>query len=505
MIKRLRIILCVLLISAACVIGAGFADSLEYVVDRESLGRYYQHLEVSPDESTYVEGEYNSKLPIVSIDTYGQEIPGLPVVGANSGLVSYTVSAEGENTIVSNIKIYDTPDEYNRLSDEPAIESSIDIRVRGNSSRHFDKSSYKIAFVDEAGLESNVDVMGMGAYDEWALYGPFLDKTMMRNYIYLNLYGEIDHTAPDMRYCEVFIDGEYSGLYLMMETIAADNDRVSLTSYTTRSDVTSYIIRADRLKTQDPHSILNAFSDYTLNLNESSAINVVYPGRTNQTEEFLDFIEQDLNEFEKALYSFDFADPEKGYRAYIDVDSFVDYYIFNEFAVINDFGNFSTYLYKDMGGKLTIGPVWDFNNAAALYFGEVPGIDAQGYLYVDRVWFSMLLKDEYFVEKVISRYKELRSVGILNEEYILSMIDDTMVFLEDEIERNYEVWGYSFDPSRLDGGNKLLDEDKNPTSYAEAVDDLKQFIIARGNWMDENIDGLMQYCAHSKMKQFEEY
>ncbi len=500
--KRIPITILVVLVSLFAAVGSGYAEVLEEMAGRNDIGRYYQHLEIDVDEDTYVEGEFNSKLPIVSIDTRGQVIPGVPVVNDDNVRIAYTLNSDGESNIPAGIKIYDNEDEYNQLSDEPDIESEIEFRIRGNSSRYFDKNSYKINFVDDQRLEQSVNVMGMGGHDEWALYGPFLDKTMLRNYVFLNLYGEIHPETPEMRYCEVYIDGEYRGLYIMMETVAVDEDRLDLTPYSTRSDITSYVLEVDQV--YRPQAI-STFTKYAHIFEDATALNIVYPAQKNITPEFTDFIIADYSEFEKALYSYDYDDPERGYRAYIDVDSFVDYYIINEFLAINDMASYSTHFYKDMGGKITIGPAWDYNNAANLYIREIAGSDGTGYLYHDRMWFGMLMRDEYFAEKVIARYKELRETGILNEDRMFALIDDSAEFFEVEIARNFEVWGYSFDSSRLNSHNKLQPEERNPASYDEAVAQLKEFITARGTWLDENIDALRQYCSPSKVKAYNYY
>ncbi len=500
--KRLPVILLVVLVSLFAAVGSGYAEAWEYVAGRDNISRYYQHLEVEVDPSSYVEDEFNSKLPIVSIDTRGQEIPSRPVANEDSVHASTTVAADGDNTIRADIKIYDNPNEYNQLSDEPDIESEMEFRIRGNSSRYFDKNSYKIGFVDEEGLEQSVNVMGMGGHDEWALYGPFLDKTLLRNYVFLNLYGEIDSATPEMRYCEVYINDEFQGLYLMMETIAVDEDRLDLTPYTTRSDVTSYILVVDAF---DEVGAVETFTSHTLILEKDNRMKIDYPAAKNLTPEFIDYIVQDFSDFEKALYSYDYDDPAKGYRAHIDVDSFVDYYIINEFLGLNDFSSYSTYFHKDMGGKITAGPAWDYNNIADLYLREVDASSAEGFFYYDRMWFAMLLRDEYFAQKVIDRYKELRESGILNEERILSTIDDTTEFYAEEIDRNFDVWGYSFDPARVDSLNQLRPEERNPANYQEAITQLKNYIIKRGRWLDEHIDALIQYSAESKVKAYNEY
>ena len=112
------------------------------------------------------------------------------------------------------------------------------------------------------------------------------------------------------------------------------------------------------------------------------------------------------------------------------------------------------------------------------------------------VWFEMLLKDPNFVDKIINRYHELRKT-YLNEDYLLNYIDETVAYLGDAIDRNFEVWGYTFDKE-----SDLLPEGRKIGSYEEAIEQLKNFIIQRGRWLDENIDQLKQFCHPSINKKY---
>ena len=95
-------------------------------------------------------------------------------------------------------------------------------------------------------------------------------------------------------------------------------------------------------------------------------MNIQYPKSGALTEEMADAIEQEFSDFEKALYSFDYNTHDYGYQNYIDVNSFVDYFIINEFTQNYDAGYLSTYLYKDIGGKYKM-VIWDFNSACNNY------------------------------------------------------------------------------------------------------------------------------------------
>ena len=140
--------------------------------------------------------------------------------------------------------------------------------------------------------------------------------------------------------------------------------------------------------------------------------------------------------------------------------------------------------------------IWDFNSACDAY---VDPTDIRGFKMKDRLWFKMLMRDEDFVNQLIDRYKELRK-GILRVDYVYSFIDDKRGYLGDAVERNYEVWGYSF-------GKKydlLTPTERNPRSYDEAIEIMKKHIHDRGEWMDRNIDSLRQYSAPSKVKFYQE-
>lgn len=498
---RIRNFILAFLLTATVIAMAAGAQNADNHSGGKYTDRYLQHRDApaaSPESKAA--GEWNTHLPLICIDTNGVKIPGATILDKTGHTIGYERASDGGTTIPAKVAVFEAEGLYHQPGGKADLELSAQIRIRGNTSRLFDKKSYKLEFCNEQGQDLPVNIMGMGAHDEWALYGPFLDKTLLRNYLILNLCGEIEPYTPDVRFCEVMLDGEYQGLYVLMETISRGTTRVNLSSFKTRKDKTGYLIRVDReRKTQ---AELKNFSFYTKNLEPKTKITVVYPGRQSLTEVHRSYIEADFNAFEKALYSYDFNDPEKGYRAYIDVTSFVDYYIISEFFLINDMCNRSTYFYKDLGGKLHIGPCWDFNNAADNFLLTVRGSDGIGFQYTERSWYRMLIKDEYFVECAIKRYRELRDGGILDARRLDEEIDQIVSWLGDAIDRNYEVWGYSFDYSQVDSHNRLRPYERNPASYEEALSDLTTFLRIRGRWMDENIETLEQYCHASMIKQY---
>ena len=454
--------------------------------------RVHQHLQTQKQKScTHDETEFCTHLPIVSIDTGGQTIH----IGREGvGKYSYKKSSE----IIAQVKVIENPLNYNHLKDEAILQTKSKVRYRGNTSLNFDKKSYKLEFVvDDLSQNNDEDLLGMGKHSEWVLNGPFLDKTLLRNYMCLNIAGEIMGDAPDVRFCEVFVDGEYRGVYVAMENVTRAPERVDIAPYKEGDPFTSYIIRADRERAL-PEEI-NNLTNYANRMHKNTAIEVIYPDDVKNSPELKTYIEEDFSRFEKALYSFDYDDKDYGYKKFINVESFVDYFIINEFFKSSDAGIFSTYFYKDIRGKLHIGPVWDFNNAADNFIAVA--VNERGMEMVNRSWYFMLMKDEEFVEAVIKRYHTLRD-SWLNEDVLLNYIDETVDFLGEAITRNNEVWGYSFDPKNLDGNNRLVPIERNITSYEEGIKQLKNFIIRRGRWLDEHIHTLRQYAHESKVKKF---
>lgn len=473
-----------------------FVSMLTPLAISDKNKRYHQHLAEAPKAPCQHDDDvFCSHLPLVKIDTADNEIPGKPIYDENGIKTGYITAADGASVISARMEVIDSRDSNNHPDDVPSVKSTIQIHVRGNSSRTFDKSNYAIRLVDDAGENAPQQIMGMDAHHEWVLHGPYLDKTLLRNYMWYNISGEIMDYAPNVRFCEVILNGEYYGLYVMTENITGGQDGARLNLSVDKKDnsFSGYLLRLDRSSSNSLQN-LNNFTFYTRRV--SSNFEVIYPGRSNLTEELQKSINQDLSDFEKSLYSYDYDTQEYGYSQYIDRQSFADYFLLNELTCNYDAGRYSTYLYKEIDGQYRM-CVWDFNSACDNY-QEITN-QPDHFEMQDRFWFFMLMKDEDFTDYLISRYHHLRKT-VFDEEYLNQYIDDVVEYLGDAINRNYEKWGYTFEPEY----NLLIPEERNPRSYEEAIGDLKEFLYKRINWMDENIETLRQYSAESKVKKFNE-
>lgn len=469
------------------------------------IHRYEQHKDAVKTENSgdFSDGSLVTHLPIITINTNGKKIPGKGIIGPEMTIIDYEESDSGESKILVDINIYDNEEAQNSLENEPNFSAKALFNVRGNSSRAFDKSSYKIEFVDENNIENKKEysIMGMAKGSEWALHAPFLDKTLLRNYMWMNISANVMGYAPNVRYCECYVNGEYKGLFVMMETIVKSENRVNIENYDKNSRAISYMLKMDKMNISNKY--LETFSSYTSHLDDGAGFTILYPKATDLTEDVKDIIEKEISDFERVLYSYDFKDTKKGYQNYIDVDSWVDFYILEEFLANNDMCSRSTYLYKDKGDKLKMGPVWDFNNVCDNYLAVE--YKPEGFFFAEnRIWYDMLFKDEKFVKKVQKRYKELRKT-YLSDEYLMNYIDGTIEYLDEAIVRNYEIWGYVFDrENQTEVFEYLRPIERNPQNYEEAIEKYKKFLIERGKWLDENIDSLEQYCHSSKIKLYVE-
>lgn len=514
--KITGLVLCIAVIAAGLILPAMVKDD-SY--------RYHQHIEDGqPVVCEHDGGEFCTHLPLVLIETGGEEIPGRTIIDIDGSHNGYTTTADGSDELRVKFAVVDNEGFCNRTGDAPDVFSDAMINVRGRSSRSYDKSSYAVRLITENGENNKLPVMGMDAHHEWALHGPYRDKSLIRNYLCMNLAGEIMDYAPNVRFCEVMIDGVYDGLYVMMETITAGDDgaRLSLTVNESNNNYTGYVVEIDGNKhtfdlvprfysdEDEEEERVRQFAETHPDVNMEKVLiplsayshrtdftfKYIYPGERHLTDELKEAIEQDLSDFQKVVYSYDYDNHRYGSAEYMDMQSFIDFFLINEFTCNFDAGWLSTYIYKDIDGKFRT-CVWDFNSACDNY-DESYMINQMFDMHTS-THYHMFFKDEDFVEALIDRYWYLRE-EYLNEEYLLNYIDDVVEYLGPAIDRNYQRWGNMFT-----GENDFLNPaERNPGSYAEAIEQLKNFFPERIDWMDKNIASLRQHCAESKVKKFNE-
>ena len=185
------------------------------------------------------------------------------------------------------------------------------------------------------------------------------------------------------------------------------------------------------------------------------------------------------------------------YRSLLDIDSFVDYFIINEFFTNYDAGWNSTFLYKDRDGKIHIGPFWDFDGAMDNYPKEL--LKADEIVLQDAPWFDKLVTDQYFVKKLTARYEELRK-SILSRSTIESRIDAAARFIEKPAERDISRWSKEYhNPMPLIEEKATgLEIDRNRGTWEDELQRVKDTIRQHGNFLDHNITDLYYFVEEEK-------
>tara|TARA_B100002051_G_C16721447_1_gene632686 strand:+ start:552 stop:1952 length:1401 start_codon:yes stop_codon:yes gene_type:complete len=390
-------------------------------------------------------------------------------------------------------------------NDSIYYEGIIGIEIRGESSQYFDKKSFGFETWDNQYNDIDVSLLGFPEEEDWILYGPFSDKSLIRNKLIYDLSNQMGRYASKTEFVELSINYEYKGLYIFMEKLKRDDNRINIQKLN-ENDIDEtlitggYIIKIDKSDMEDgSYTDYNSFqSKYDVfgkkDGDKKVYFNYEYPKSSEIHAYQKNYIKNYINDFESSLASDQFKNSENGYRKYIDVNSFIDFFILNEISNNVDGFRLSTYLHKDREKKLIIGPIWDFN----LSFGNADYCGGERYdIWLHKFnercpgdfwnipfWWNRFLEDENFVNQLKDRWNELR-ISTLSDENIISLIDDYYSFLNNEtdiVKKNFDKWrifGIYIWPNSFIGNN-----------YYEEIDFLKNWIKNRTSWLDESINNL---------------
>jgi len=433
----------------------------------------------------------DSNLPIFIINSDGG-IVDEPKTGADLGIINNT----GRNNIGDIFNEYD---------------GRIGIELRGQTSQFlFEKKSYSFETRDANGENLNVSLLGLPEENDWILYGPFSDKTMIRNVLIYELSNEIGMYASRTRYCELVINNDYKGIYVLMERIKRDKNRVDISKLEvdeiTAPDITGgYILKLDKYNDNDQNRFFSEFAA----VDNPMEYQVIYPKNEDLQAVQFDYIKSFMRDFEAALSGDNFKDETLGYQKYIDINSFVDFLLMNELGRNPDAYRISTYFYKENetnGGQLKMGPVWDFNIAMG-NANFCLGSDYRGWVFnynqvcpddawLIGYWWNRLLSDPAFAMAVIERWKTLRETtfSITN---IHQKIDAQATLLNESQARNQARWNNI--------GQWVWPNDFVGTTYQEEVNFLKDWFTERVLWLDTNMDFLYKSVDNSPNVDFKIY
>jgi len=296
----------------------------------------------------------SSNLPIVIINTD---------INPNTGRPK---EIQDEPKVQSNMKIIFRSDgSRNYLTDQNNPDflnynGRIGIEIRGSSSQSLPKKAYGLTTRKEDNVtNNNVSILGMPEENDWVLNSVSFDPSLIRNYLSYDLARSIGNYAARGEYCEVMINGEYKGLYIFMEKLKIDDDRINIVKMTntdnTVSDLTGgYVAKADKNTGGDTVAwTMQSYSGTTSYLHDSPKPNEITTPQSNYIRSQFTILQNAATAQNASIIN--------GYPSIIDVPSFIDYILISELASNADSYQYSTFFHKDRNGKLRAGPIWDFD------------------------------------------------------------------------------------------------------------------------------------------------
>lgn len=469
----------------------------------------------SSSESSIQSSEQSSSSSDVSSSSEESSSSSSSVFVGDSDLLARIDIFTDGGTIVDEPKIDTRMEvtEYDGNTPVVTYDGFAGIEFRGSSSQmFFDKKSYGLETRDAEGQDFSASILGFPEEEDWVLYAPYSDKTMMRNTLIYSLYNDAGRYASRWRYVDLYINNEYQGVYVFMEKMKRDKNRIDLAKLKSDEisgeDVTGgYILKLDKTtggaQTQNPWGFgginfsnftdENSFQSLQGHLQNGGGHYFLYdyPDPEDIVAEQKSYIQQVLHDFEAALASSNFSDATQGYRAHVDVDSFIDYFLFTELSADVDAFTMSTYIVKDKNEKVAMGPLWDYNIAFGnANFCNGDRTDTWKYEGCAEMvgfpmpfWWARFLEDSSYTSQLKARWQELRS-SVLSNQNVMGKMDEIRQTLEaaDAINRNNAKWpviGQNVWPNNFVGA-----------TYDEEINYMKNWLRERLSWMDANISSL---------------
>ena len=457
--------------------------------------------------------EFESNLPLAVIDSLG-----------------FNIDSEdgGDRPFRPVLSVFiDTDEGTGRaaITDEADYAGYGAMHVRGESTAGYQKKQYRFETRDEFGEDKDVPLLGFPSEADWILHGPFSDKTLMRNYMVYDSWwrGRMGRIGVRTRLVEMFLDREgdgtvsiedYVGVYVLMEKVERGASRVDIArlepDHNSEPEITGgYIFRHDWQG--DPGFTTDIYNDYLVY--EEPEWDEITPAQEEWIKAYCD-------EFEAALSGSNFTDPDEGYAKYVDVGSFIDNQIMVEIGRNVDGYVLSTFFYKDRGGKITMGPVWDYNGSlgGADYFCACQtdgwhyefdetncpecregGATFPADNYDSFHWWERMMEDPEYLLQFADRWFDLREEAFATAS-LMQEIDDNAALLTDNgaldsaVTRNFTLsrWLEDVPDNDLLSYNawpNYYDNTHHDAEYMDYVNWMKDWITDRLDWMDWEIAG----------------
>jgi spore coat protein CotH len=371
-----------------------------------------------------------------STDAQKRYVPGAPV--------PVYITTEGGAPITSR-------DDYvNGVMLLDGVNHAMEIRGRGNSTWMWPKKPYKIK------LANDVALLGTEPRDEWVLLANYADRSALRTFLAMGLASSSGLPwTPRTRFVDVVLNGVPQGLYLLTDQVEQGTERVDLPDGSYLLEVNSRFRRQGDPGFWSEHDIPISYKD---------------PDELKKSERKL--VRTAIHRFEKALYGKNFADPKYGYRAHIDLDSFINWYLVEELFHNQDSNFFSSVHFTwTPGGDIAMGPVWDFDLSAGTKWNGTSLTEGYYTRYGRDHWIRRMFEDPAFTAAVKQRWAELRPVV----DAMVAEIPVAANVIRSSALNNWAIWPTTTETELV--GSVHADTFDGEVSY------LANWLTARAAWM----------------------
>jgi hypothetical protein len=449
-------------------------------------------------------------LPLIVVNTKGKEL------------------SKGADKIPGEMRIVDNGS--NTLSDSSKAEKiDVGIKIRGQTSADFPKKGYSVELHDPSGQDTSLKVLGMPKNADWVFHGPYVDKTLIRNALAHWLYQRTGRYSSRFKFFELYLNGQYKGVYVLLEKIKRAKARVHIAKLKDEDisgdELTGgYVLSIDKVE----NNSTSGLDKEGFKSKDGSPVVMRSPKKENTTKEQQDYIKNFFNKIESTCDNGDVN--SNGCSDILDIDAAVDYIMHEDVTNNTDAYICSFYMFKDKdskGGKLQLGAPWDFNLGFGAY-QRVGGEKAEGWRIPQSAkggsgdwfvakWVQNLWNNDGFQKKYKERWKELRS-GVWHTKNIDHFIDSLKTVLKKAADRNFERWPNlgqasgtcDADPMDSNGGNNggnngnpwgggmwgggmggfcmgmKMNYYNEPTWDAE-IEHLRKYVKQRFSWIDQQV------------------
>lgn len=407
--------------------------------------------------------KYDFKKPVKMTITNGYKSKDYAIyVHSFTGLPVMWIETEGRKEITSK-------EEYLRASFKlvedvrtraagDVIEDSVSIKGRGNSNWGMAKKPYRLK------LDHKQALLGDPKDKSWILLNNYADKTMLRikTAFYLGEISNLEYTSRS-HFVELILNGRYNGTYQLCEKLKIGKERVDVGD-------DGFLFEIDARVTEESDS------RYFMVNHLANSVDIKDP-EVEYGDEKYNYGKEIVTIADSVLYSSNFLDSNEGWQKYFDIDSFVDWYLINEITHNTDSRmSLSCYMNYKKGGKIKMGPLWDFDIA----FGNTDYAQRgpEGFWVRYANWICRMFEDPAFVAKVKERFNYFYS----KRSDIMLEINANANYLKYAVQENENRWHtfyiYTWPNYDIWG------------SYNNEIQSMKEWLYARFEWLKGEFDGM---------------